>query len=174
MRLVDLPRRVVLPALAVASCLPPAGCARAFRAQPAAHYIQIADALTSPSLAQAIRVAPVQMAPFQFTAACRTATPITRFELMPATLEMVVGGRYALDTLSVVAINAADLTVPDIPFAIEAEETSASVIALRTDDPDVRGGVLRALAPGNFRVRIRTTCGMPYVERILLGRVVHN
>jgi hypothetical protein len=111
------------------------------------------------------------MTAFQFTDACRAATPISRFDLAPSMFEMNAGGRYSLETLSVVGVDAANVAVANIPFVIEAEETSSPVIALRSDDADVRNGVLRALAPGTFKVRIRTTCGMPYVETTLIGKV---
>jgi hypothetical protein len=164
-------RRVrALALIAIPLCA--AGCLHAARLRPQTHFVQLADALTAPTLSEAIRVAPVKMTSFQFVDACRTATPIARFELAPAALQMNTGSRYALDTLSVVGVNAANLAVPGIPFVIEAEELPVPVIALRSDDADVRSGVLRAVAPGRFKVRIRTTCGMPYVEAILVGRVV--
>ena len=138
-----------------------AGCA------PTRHYVQIAEGLTSASITEGIRVAPRMFSAPQLIEACRTAVPIARLKVEPSTLILTQGNLYQLSSITVVAVNAADIAVPAIPIVVEAEDTNPPVLGLRSDDPDLDEGRIRVVGPGKFRVRIRTTCGMPQSETVV-------
>jgi hypothetical protein len=159
------PRELMRSLLVLAVATIFAGCASA------RHYVQIAEGLSSPTVTEGIRVAPRMFSPSQFVEACRTAVPVARLEVEPDLLDLVLGNLYSLDSLTVVAVDGADIAVPGVPIVLEAEDTSPPVLQLRSDDPDLDQGRLRAIAPGEFRMRIRTTCGMPQAETIIRGRV---
>lgn len=144
----------------LATALLVTGCAR--------HYVQIAEGLSSPTSAEGIRIAPRQFTTRQLIDACREAVPIERLEVIPSTLELTQGNVYALGTLTVVAVNSADVAMPNVPIVIEAEDTP--VLRLASDDPDLDQGRLRVVGPGTFRMRIRTTCGND-AEATIEGRV---
>jgi hypothetical protein len=152
--------RAVLVAVAVAV----AGCA------PTRHYVQIAEGLSSPSVTEGIRVAPRMFSAPQLVEACRTAVPVARLKVEPSELILTAGNLYQLSSITVVAVNAADLAVPGVPIVLEAEDTTPPVLRLRSDDPDLDQGRIRVLAPGKFRMRIRTTCGLPHAETIVEAR----
>ncbi len=135
------------------------------------YFVSVAEGLTSATLTEGIRVAPRMFAASQLVEACNTPRGVERLEVAPSRLEMTPDGRYALNTLSVVAVNAAAAAIPDVPIALEAEEITPPVIGLRSDDPDLNAGRLHAVRAGRFRMRIRTLCGGPQVEAIIRGRV---
>lgn len=144
----------------VALALLVTGCAR--------HYVQIAEGLSSPTSAEGIRIAPRTFTTQQLIEACREAVPIERLEVLPSTLELMQGNVYALGTLTVVAVDAADVAQPNVPIVIEAEDTR--VLRLTSDDPDLNQGRLRVVGTGSFRMRIRAACGND-AEAIIEGRV---
>lgn len=135
------------------------------------YFVVVAEGLTSPTLTEGIRVARRQFAASQLVEACRDPRIAERLEVAPNPLEMRADGRYALNSLSVVAIDGADVAMEALPIVLEAEETNPPMIALRSDDPDLNAGRLHALRAGTFQLRIRTMCGTPHAERIILGRV---
>ena len=135
------------------------------------HYVQIAEGLSSPSLTEGIRVAPRMFSAPQLVEACRTAVPVSRLKVAPPTLELVQGNLYQLSSITVVAVNAADIAVPGIPIVLEAEDTNPPVLRLRSDDLDLDAGRIRVIGPGRFRMRIRTTCGLPQTETIVEAHV---
>jgi hypothetical protein len=153
--------RALLVSLAVAA----SGCATT------RHYVQIAEGLSSPSITEGIRVAPRMFSAPQLVEACRTATPVARLKVEPAELILTQGNLYQLSSITVVAVNAADIAVPGIPIVLEAEDSNPPVLRLRSDDLDLDEGRIRVIGSGRFRVRIRTTCGMPQTETIVEARV---
>lgn len=134
-------------------------------------YVRIAEALSSPSLNEGIVVAPRMFTAPQLMKACQDVIPMARLRVVPATLQLTRGVRYTLSSLSVVAVNAADVEVPGVPLTIEAEDSEPPVLVLRSDDPDLDAGRLHALAPGRFRMRVRTICGVRPVEAVIDGIV---
>ena len=54
----------------------------------------------------------------------------------------------------------------------ECLETSQPVVRLRSDDPDLNAGRLLTVAPGTFRMRVRTICVNSPAEVRITGRVV--
>jgi hypothetical protein len=134
------------------------------------HYVQIAEGLSSPSITEGIRVAPRMFSAPQLVEACRTAVSVARLKVEPSELILTAGNLYQLSSITVVAVDAADIAVPDVPIVLEAEDTSPPVLRLRSDDPDLDEGRIRVLGPGKFRMRIRTTCGLPQAETIVEAR----
>ena len=134
-------------------------------------YIRVAEALSSPSLTEGLTVVPRMFTAPQLVTVCRDAAPVARLRVSPATVQLTRGVRYALGSLSVVAVDAADVAVPGTPLTLEAEETEPPVLVLRSDDPDLDAGRLHALAPGRFRMRVRTICGFRPVEAVIDGIV---
>jgi hypothetical protein len=159
----SLPKIVAL--LVVPMVVVVAGCAST------RHYVQIAEGLSSPSITEGIRVAPRMFSAPQLVEACRTATPVARLKVEPSELTLTQGNLYQLSSITVVAVNAADIAVPAIPIVLEAEDTNPPILRLRSDDPDLDDGRIRVIGPGRFRLRIRTTCGMPQAETIVEARV---
>ena len=135
------------------------------------YYVQIAEGLSSATVTEGIQVAPRLFSAPQIVEACRTAVPVARLEVEPDELELTEGNVYSLNSLTVVAIDAADIAVPGVPIILEAEDRNPPVLQLRSDDPDLNEGRVRVIAPGRFRMRIRTTCGLPQVETVVEGRV---
>ncbi len=144
---------------------------QAIRTPPELFYVTIAEGLTSATLTEGIRVAPRQFTASQLVEACKDPRVVDRLEVAPEMLEMREDGRYSLNTLSVVAVNGADVAMAGVPIVLEAEEVNPTVVALRSDDPDVNAGRLHAVRTGYFRMRVRTMCGTPHAEKIIQGRV---
>lgn len=136
-----------------------------------AYFVVVAEGLTSATLTEGIRVAPRAFTASQLVEACRDPRVVDRLEVAPNPLEMREDGRYALNTLSVVAINGADVAMANVPIVLEAEEVNPPVVQLRSDDPDINVGRLHAVRAGLFQMRIRTMCGAPHAEKIIVGRV---
>ena len=134
-------------------------------------FVAIAEGLTSATFTEGIRVAPRGFTSSQLVEACRDPRVVDRLEVAPDQLEMRADGRYDLNSISVVAVNGADVAMAGVPIVLEAEEMSPPVVVLRSDDPDLNVGRLRAVRAGYFRMRIRTMCGAPHAERIIQGRV---
>jgi hypothetical protein len=133
--------------------------------------VRVAEALTSPTLAETIRVER-QFTDAERVQACRRPVRIARLAVSPSELAMVSGTRYELSSLSIVAVDEAGESVAAVPVIVEAEETAPSRVQLRSDDPDVAEGRLLALEPGEFHLRVRTMCPIgPTAERIVRGRV---
>jgi hypothetical protein len=135
------------------------------------YFVVLAEGLTSATITEGIRVAPRQFTASQLVEACKDPRVVERLDVAPNPLEMRADGRYALNSLSVVAINAADVAMEGLPIVLEAEEANPPIIALRSDDPDLSVGRLHALRAGTFQMRIRTMCGTPHAERVILGLV---
>ena len=74
-------------------------------------------------------------------------------------------------TLSIVAVNRANEVMTRIPIAIEALDTSPPVLELRSDDPDLNQGRLRAVRTGPFRIRVRALCGLDPAYTFVTGTV---
>lgn len=136
------------------------------------HYVRIAEGLTAPTLAEGIRVAPRMFSAFELVQACRDPVRIDRLETTSSRLALQIGERFPLAALSVVAVNEADIAVPGVAIAIEAEDSRQMVLQLRSDDRDLDQGRIHAINSGSFRVRIRTLCGTPGAEARITGRAV--
>jgi hypothetical protein len=160
-------RAIVIIVLAVLV----AGCASRARSR-TYYYVRIAEALTAPTLYEGIRVAPRMFAASELSSACGPVRPVLRIHAAPPALELHVGDRFALNTLSVVAVNGAEVALPDVPIVLEANEVIPAVVQLRSDDSDLKEGRLFAIAPGRFQIRIRTICVTPTLETIIAGRVI--
>lgn len=149
-----------------------AGCAsRGVPSRSTDYFVTIAEGLTSATLTEGIRVAPRMFSAPQLTEACRDPRVVERLEVAPERLEMAQDGRYSLNSISVVAVNGADLAMAGIPIVLEAEEITPPVILLRSDDPDLNQGRLHAVRVGRFRMRVRTICAGPQVQRIIAALV---
>jgi hypothetical protein len=140
-----------------------AGCA------PPRHFVRIAEGLSSPTVTEGIRVAPRMFSAPQLVEACQRAAPVARLRVDPVRLSLSPGNVYQLGSLTVVAVNRADVAVPGVPIVLEAEDATPPVLRLQSDDPDLDQGRVRVIGPGEFRMRIRTTCGTQ-VETIIRGR----
>jgi len=141
------------------------------RANAGPYFVQVAEGLSSPTLTEGIRVAPRMFAASQLVEACKDPRVVERLEVAPNPLEMREDGRYALNSLSVVAVNGADVAMAGVPIVLEAEEISPPVVQLRSDDPDLNAGRLHALRAGAFQMRVRTICGTPHAEKVIQGLV---
>ena len=144
---------------------------RGVRGRSSGHFVQIAEGLTSATLTEGIRIAPRMFAASQLVEACKDPRLVERLEVAPDRLEMQQDGRYALNSLSVVAVNAAGLAMAGIPIVFEAEEISPPVVQLRSDDPDLNAGRLHAVRAGRFKIRVRTMCGASHAEKVIQARV---
>jgi len=159
-----LPRILVL-GMAVAL----QGCALVL---PQRHYVQVADAVSSPTLTEGIQITPRSFTVYELQQACLDSQPFVRFKVVPAELELHSDGLYLLNTLAVVAVNASDQAVPRIPIMLEAEEVVPPVVDVRSDDANIDQGWLRTARVGRFRLRIRTLCNSSRVETVIRGRVI--
>jgi hypothetical protein len=149
-----------------------AGCAsRAPRQPQQRYYVPIAEGLSSPTLAEGIRVAPRRLAAPDLMRACRDPRSVARLEAAMRSLDLQVGERFPLSGLRVVAVNFADVAMTAVPIVIEADDFSPPVLQLRSDNPDLNQGQLYSLNSGTFRLRIRTLCGTPGAEMTIRGRV---
>ena len=135
-------------------------------------YVQIAEGLSSPTITDGIRVAPRMFSAPSLVDACKNATAVRRLDVAPDALELLRGNRFSLDSLTVVAVDDADIAVPGLPIVLEVEDTEPPVLQLRSDDPDLNAGRLLAIGTGEFRLRVRTICGPPYAEIVVKGRVL--
>jgi hypothetical protein len=104
--------------------------------------------------------------------ACKSATAVNRLKASPETLEISRGNRYSLSSLTVIAVNGADIAVPGLPIVLEVEDRVPPVLQLRSDDPDLNEGRVLAVGTGSFRMRVRTMCGEPFAETVIEGRVL--
>jgi hypothetical protein len=136
------------------------------------HFVRIAEGLTSPTLAEGIRVAPRMFSAPMLVDVCKSSTAVDRLKASPGTLELSRGSRYSLSSLTVVAVNGADIAVPGLPIVLEVEDREPPVLQLRSDDPDLNQGRVLAIGTGSFRMRVRTMCGDPFTETVIEGRVV--
>lgn len=129
--------------------------------QPEPFYVRVAEGLTSPTLTQGIDVAPRMLSSPQLVNACQVPRLVRRLETPTTSLELRVGERFPLNTLAIVAVNAADEAVlPAVPIAIEALETTPPVLQLQSDDPDLDQARIYPLNTGRFTLRVRTLCGV--------------
>ena len=135
------------------------------------YFVQIAEGLTSPTITQGIRVAPRMFSAPALGDVCQKAVVVKRLEVAPGSLELTRGTPYSLNSLSVVAVDRSDVAVPDVPIVLEVEDREPPVVALRSDNSDLNEGRLVGVDAGGFRMRIRTMCGTPYVEKVLEGVV---
>jgi hypothetical protein len=133
--------------------------------------VRIAEGLSSPTLAEGIRVAGRMFSAYELMRACRDPRSVARLETATTSLDLQVGERFPLGSLSIVAVNFADAAMLAVPIAIEAEDRSPPVLQLRSDNPDLNQGQLYSLNSGAFRLRIRTLCGTPGAEATISGRV---
>ena len=141
------------------------------RAARGLYFVSVAEGLTSATLTEGIRVAPRGFTASQLVEACKDPRVVERLEVAPNLLDLREDGRYALNSLSVVAVNAADVAMAGVPIVLEAEEANPPVIQLRSDDPVLNAGRLHALRTGAFQMRVRTMCGTPHAEAVIRGRV---
>ncbi|MBI4484511.1 MAG: hypothetical protein HY655_00730 [Acidobacteria bacterium] len=146
-------------------------CSCAGRGRPDPYYVLVAEGLSAPTLTEPMRVIPRGFNIFQRTEACATVRPVARLETPLRLLGFRVGERVPLSALNVVAVNAADVAVRDVPLAIEAEEVSPPIVQLQSSDPDLNQGRLNPIAKGRFRIRVRTICAPQPVETILTAHV---
>ena len=147
------------------------GCA-ARATVPEPFYVRVAEGLTSPTLAEGIAVAPRMLSAPQLVDACRLPRRVARLESPTQVLELRVGERFPLNTLAIVAVNAAnEAMVPAIPIAIEALDTLPPVLQLRSDDPDLNAARIYPLNLGTFRLRISTMCGISPIQLLIDGLV---
>jgi hypothetical protein len=143
------------------------------RALPNRYYVQVGEGITAATLTEGIRVSPRMFTANDLVDACRETRPVARLEVVPSVLELPVDGRYPLNRISVVAINPSGVAVvPGVPIVLETQDASPPIVQLRSDDPDLNAGVIHVVRPGTFRVRIRTTCGVPFAEVTIRGTVL--
>jgi hypothetical protein len=157
-----------VPAVIILGVLLLAGCAL----KRDRHFVRIAEGLTSPTISEGIRVAPRMFSAPTLVDVCKSATSVDRLKVSPETLELSRGNRYSLSSLTVIAVNGADITVPGLPIVLEVEDREPPVLQLRSDDPDLNEGRVLAIGTGSFRMRVRTICGEPFVETVIEGRVL--
>ena len=127
-------------------------------------FVPIAEALSSPTLAEGLDVAPRMFSAPDVLRACQNPRSVARLVTATRSLQLQVGERVPLNTLSVVAVDDGGVALRNVPLVIEAEDASPPVLQLRSDDPDLNQGVLSSLNSGRFRLRIRTLCGAESVE----------
>jgi hypothetical protein len=135
-------------------------------------YVRVAEGLTSPSLTEAMQVAPRMFGASDLTKACQSPRRIARLEAPARDLDLRVGDRLALNTLRVVAIGEAGAALTDVPVVIEVEELNPPLVQLRSDDPDLNAGRLLSVGSGTFRMRVRTLCTSTPAELNMIARVV--
>ena len=134
-------------------------------------YVRVAEGLTSPSLTEAMQVAPRMFGASDLTRACQSPRRIARLEAPARALELRVGDRLALNTLRVVAIGEAGAALSDVPVVIEVEELNPPLVQLRSDDPDLNAGRLLSVGSGTFRMRVRALCTSTPAELNMTARV---
>jgi hypothetical protein len=159
---------VLLSAILLAGCKGPL----VLNLPGAGEYVRIAEGLSSPTITEAIRVAPRGFAPSQLVQACKNPRSVARFDTPLKTIDLQVGERFALTGLSIVAVSFADVAMEDVPITLEAQEFFPPVLQLRSDDPELNMGVLYSLNTGTARMRIRTLCSGPGVETTIVFRIL--
>ena len=149
-----------------------AGCAaRATRASRA--YVRVAEALSATTINEAIRIAVPRLDAAVISQGCRlVGRRIVRLATPSLNLQMQLGEQFMLSGLSIVAVDDANLVVPGVPLAIEAQDQSPPLLRLQTNGPDLGRGGLRTLDTGEFLVRTYTLCGVPGAEAIFNVKVV--
>jgi hypothetical protein len=135
------------------------------------YYVRVAEGLTSPTMDEAMRVAPRMFSAYQISEACRMPRRIDRLEAPQRTVALALGDELALSTLRIVAISDGNVAVPGVPIVIEAEELNPSVVQLRSDDPSIDQGRLKTVGSGTFRMRVRTLCAATNAEMTITGVV---
>lgn len=163
----------LLLSLLAAGCASPlvATVAPALSTAPRSYFVRVAEALTSPSMSEPMRVAPRMFSGYQVSEACQQPRRIARLEAPAREVNLRIGERLALSMLRVVAVSDGNVAVPDVPVVIEAEEENPGVIALRSDDPDLDQGRLRGVSSGRVRIRIRTLCAATNAEMTITATV---
>jgi hypothetical protein len=137
----------------------------------ARHFVQIAEGLTSATIAEGIRVAPRMFSAPALAAVCQRAVVVKRLEVAPDTLELSRGTPFSLNSLAVVAVDGSNAAVAGLPIVLEVEDRQPPVLALRSDNRELDEGRVVAAGAGRFRMRIRTICGNPYAETVIEGVV---
>ena len=140
--------------------------------RPERAYLRVAEGLTSTHLDEAIHLALPRLGADLLRQGCPAPRRIVRLATPSTAIQMQIGDAFALRGLSVIAVDDANVTVPGVPLAIEAQDQYPPVLQLRTDDPDLGRGTLRPLSTGDFTLRIYTLCGAPGAETILDVKVV--
>ncbi len=135
------------------------------------YYVTVAEGLTSPSMTEAMRVAPRMFSAPDLAGACQSPRRVARLEAPARSVDLSVGDQLALSTLRVVAVGEAGRALSDVPVVIEAEDLDPALVQLRSDDPDLNQGRLRTVDSGTFRMRVRTLCTTTPAELIITGRV---
>lgn len=166
-------------ALLYVSAVAAAGCnspllgkvAPALSTAPRSYFVHVAEALTSPTMTEPMRVAPRMFSAYQVSEACGTPRRIQRLEAPTRSVSLRVGDRLTLSTLRVVAVNDGNVAVPDVPIVLEAEELNPPVLELRSDDVELEQGRLKTVGSGTFHIRVRTLCSATNAELTITGIV---
>jgi hypothetical protein len=140
-------------------------------ARPRNYYVRVAEGLTSPSLTEAMSIAPRMFGAAELVSACQETQRTARLEAPARTLDLRVGDRLTLSTLRVVAVSAANVAMRQVPVVIEAEERNPPIVELRSDGPDLEAGRLLMVGRGRFRIRVRTMCTSSSAETIITAVV---
>jgi hypothetical protein len=156
----SLPAKLLVLACAAASTT----CAKG-------SYVRVAEGFTSPSLTEAMQVAPRMFGAPDLTRACQSPRRVARLDAPARTLELRVGERLALNTLRVVAVGEAGAALTDVPVVIEVEELNRPLVQLRSDDADLNAGRLLSVGSGTVRMRVRTLCTSTPAELNLTARI---
>lgn len=164
---------LLIAAAAVTGCNSPllGKVAPALSTAPRSYFVHIAEALTSPTMTETMRVAPRMFSAYQVSEACRVPRRIQRLEAPARNVSLRVGERLTLSTLRVVAVSDGNLAVPDVAIVLEAEELNPPVIELRSDDADLAQGRLKTVGSGTFHIRVRTLCAATNAELTITGVV---
>jgi hypothetical protein len=166
----EVPRTAVAAVLVLTMFV--AGCG-VLRSRSPRAYVRVAEALTSATMNEAIRVAVPRLDPAVIDQGCRLAARrIFRLVSPSLNLQMQIGEQFMLSGLAIVAVDDAELVVSGVPLAIEAQDQSPAVLQLRTGDPDLARGSLRPVNTGEFLLRTYTLCGVPGAEAIFNVKVV--
>ena len=147
------------------------GCVVLSAACSRAYYVRVAEGLTSPSLTEAMQVAPRMFGAPDLTRVCQSPRRIARLEAPARTVELRVGERLTLNTLRVVAVGDAGTVLTEVPVGIEVEELNPPLVQLRSDDPDLNAGRLLSVGPGIVRMRVRALCTSTPAELNLTARI---
>jgi hypothetical protein len=158
--------------LVVIVALAAAGCSARRTSSTENAYVHVAEAISASQLNEAIRVTVPRLQGEEIRQACRNLRRVVRLSTPSVNMQMQLGERLALGGLSVVAVDDADVVVPGVPLAIEAEDQSPPVLLLTADDPDRARGLLFTINTGDFKLRTYTLCGMPGAEAVIDVKVV--
>ena len=130
-------------------------------------FAQIAEGRTSTKAGATITAGYRMFSAPEVDTVCQRARAhdVVRLRTSAETIRLRVGRPFEPRRLTIDALDARGALVPGVPIAIEIDADSKRV------DASIADGVIRPVAIGDLRIRIRTICAGPVVELFMTARI---